>query len=86
MVTYLGIPHLKTPSWYPIRSAQVGSESHPLRSLQVACDRAVTFGSDTPMVLLRGGTHFLTESVMLGPLTETGRVVCGGVPFFFRNP
>lgn len=47
--------------------SNVGSESHPLRSLQVACDRAVTFGSDTPMVLLRGGTHFLTESLMLGP-------------------
>eukprot|EP00435_Cladocopium_sp_Y103_P019596 s583_g4.t1 len=47
--------------------SNVGSESHPLRSLQVACDRAVTSGSETPMVVLRGGTHFLTESLMLGP-------------------
>jgi len=45
----------------------VGSESKPLRSLQVACDRAVQLGGKTPTVVLRKGTHFLDETLMLGP-------------------
>lgn len=46
---------------------QVGSESHPLRSLQVACDRAIARGAEIPLVILRAGTHFLTETLSLGP-------------------
>ncbi|CAK9012560.1 unnamed protein product, partial [Durusdinium trenchii] len=47
--------------------SQVGSENHPVRSLQVACDLAITRGAEIPMVVLRGGTHFLMKTLMLGP-------------------
>eukprot|EP00438_Fugacium_kawagutii_P011917 Skav226414 [mRNA] locus=scaffold3528:13934:24652:+ [translate_table: standard] len=40
-----------------------GSEARPVRSLHVACDRAIAKSSDSPMVVLRAGTHFLTETL-----------------------
>lgn len=53
---------------FPLDLDQVGSENHPVRSLQVACDLAITRGAEIPMVVLRGGTHFLMKTLMLGHL------------------
>lgn len=61
---------------------EVGSESKPLRSLQVACDRAVQLGGKTPTVVLRKGTHFLDETLMLGNSTWKKNLFV----FFCKSP
>jgi len=64
--------------------AALGTLEAPLRSIQLACDRAGKYGT----VVLRGGVHFLTQTIYLTPehshLTLMGfpgedAVVSGGV-------
>eukprot|EP00930_Biecheleria_cincta_P022721 TRINITY_DN16550_c0_g1_i1.p1 TRINITY_DN16550_c0_g1~~TRINITY_DN16550_c0_g1_i1.p1 ORF type:complete len:805 (-),score=124.45 TRINITY_DN16550_c0_g1_i1:431-2791(-) len=50
-----------------------GSEAQPLRSLQKAADTAAALGR---ALVLRGGTHFLEETLYLGP-EHSGLVVTG---------
>lgn len=44
--------------------AASGSKEAPLQSLQVAVDQAASTGS---AIILRGGTHFLSDTLFLGP-------------------
>lgn len=46
--------------------ANSGELGAPLRSIQVAVDRAASF-TPTRAVVLRGGTHFIRETINYGP-------------------
>lgn len=50
-----------------------GSEAQPLRSLQKAADKAAAAGR---AVVLRGGTHFLEDTLYLGP-EHSGLIIAG---------
>eukprot|EP01048_Picozoa_sp_COSAG05_P022401 COSAG05_NODE_4467_length_1502_cov_1.556664_1_plen_354_part_10 len=66
-----------------------GTRSAPLASIQLACDRATLLEAGPRTVVLRGGTHFLPETIYLGPqhseltlMSHPGEkaVVSGGKP------
>lgn len=44
-----------------------GTINAPLKSIQEAADRAAALGVSNPTVVLRAGTHYLSDTVQLGP-------------------